>query len=167
MSIVLREARLEDAKAITELVNLAYRVEDFFISGDRTDLAEVEELLAHHSFIVAENAAEIVGCVEVRVEGERGYFGMLSTHPRRQATGIGRALLQAAENFCREAGCVRMDLVVVNLRDELPPFYQRFGYRVVGTEPFPVPEKTKLDCHFIVMSKELTAAVPHSVEAAH
>ena len=50
-----------------------------------------------------------------------------------------------------------MDLEVVNLREELPAFYRKFGYRVTGTHPFPAMERTKLPCHFMVMSKPLVA----------
>ena len=43
----------------------------------------------------------------------------------------------------------------VNLREELPPWYGRLGYRATGTEPFSRHERTTLPCHFIVMSKQL------------
>ena len=48
-----------------------------------------------------------------------------------------------------------MELEVVNLRTELPPFYTRFGYAPSGTRPFPDKEFAKLPCHFIVMTKPL------------
>ena len=48
-----------------------------------------------------------------------------------------------------------MDLEVVNLREELPPFYQRFGFEVSGTAPFPDPHKLRRDAHLVVMSKPL------------
>ena len=40
-------------------------------------------------------------------------------------------------------------------RAELPQFYRRLGYEEVGTEPFPEPERTKIPCQFVVMSKPL------------
>jgi hypothetical protein len=62
-------------------------------------------------------------------------------------------MIAAAEDHCRNAGCREMELEVVNLRTELPPFYRKFGYLETGTRPFPDVEKSKLPCHFIVMSK--------------
>ncbi len=165
MGLSLRLATPADAAAIAEIVNLAYRVEDFFKIGDRTDAAEISELLGHETFIVAEDGDTLVGCIEVNVEGDVGYFGMLSAHPARQGEGIGRTLIGAAERHCLDAGCRTMELVLVNLRTELPPYYERFGYRISGTRPFSMPERSRMECHFIVMSKDLTAAAPQTMEA--
>ncbi len=67
--------------------------------------------------------------------GERSYLGLLSVDPARQKIGLGRRLVAAAEEFAREMGSHHMDLTVVNLRTELPPFYRKLGYVENGTEP--------------------------------
>jgi len=43
--------------------------------------------------------------------------------------------MAAAEEFAREMGSHHMDLTVVNLRTELPPFYRKLGYVEDGTAP--------------------------------
>jgi hypothetical protein len=48
-----------------------------------------------------------------------------------------------------------MDLRIANLLEELSPFYRRLGYVETGTEPFPAEIKSKLPCHFVLMSKPL------------
>jgi hypothetical protein len=63
--------------------------------------------------------------------------------------------MTAAESYCRERGSRFMDIHIVNVRVELPPFYQRRGYVETGTSPFPEDIVTKIPCHFIVMSKAL------------
>ncbi|MEX2081629.1 MAG: hypothetical protein WEC33_08430 [Dehalococcoidia bacterium] len=74
-----RFAETADAAEIVRVVNAAYRVEDFFKIGDRTDEEEVLKIIRKHRFILAEgHGGALAGCVEVRVEGGRGYFGMLS-----------------------------------------------------------------------------------------
>ena len=162
----LRMATAADAAAIATLVNRAYRVEDFFINGDRTTVAEIESLLARDPFLVAADAfGELAGCVHIRLQGERGYFGMLSTHPGIQGAGVGRWLVDQAERYCAAAGCRVMDIHVVDLREELPPWYRRLGYRETGTEPFSDPWKATRPCHFITMSKPL-APVAARVEEA-
>lgn len=155
----VRAAALADAAAIAELVNLAYRVEDFFIDGDRTNTAEIGAMLAKDMFLLAEDEqGRLMGCVYVTIkEGPRGYFGMLSVHPEVQANGLGRELVARAEEYCSARGCDAIDILVVNLREELPPWYERLGYLQTRTEPFPVT--SKIPCHFVVMSKEL--APPH------
>jgi ribosomal protein S18 acetylase RimI-like enzyme len=107
------------------------------------------------SFLVLEENGTVVGSVYVQVHGDTGYFGMLSIDPARQGQGLGSRLIAAAEDHCRDAECRTMELEVVNLRTELPPFYRRFGYAEAGTRPFTEHERTKLPCHFIVMSKAL------------
>ena len=147
-----------DADRLAALISLAYRVEDFFKIGDRTDAAEVRDKMTSGAFILLlddEDRDRIAGSVYVTTHEEVGYFGMLSIDPSRQGRGLGTRLIAEAENYCRRAGCTTMELEVVNLRTELPPYYRRFGYVESGTRPFTESERTSQPCHFIVMSKPL------------
>jgi ribosomal protein S18 acetylase RimI-like enzyme len=63
-------------------------------------------------------------------------------------------LANAAEFQMVCAGCETAQLEVVNLRGELIRYYERLGFAVVGTAPFPKPWKLKRDAHLIVMQKE-------------
>jgi len=159
----LRLAGPGDTAAITAVVNLAYEVEDFFKIGDRTDVAEIEGLLAEAAFIVADfEAGELAGAVYVRSTPPRGYFGMLSVRPALQGTGLGRKLVAAAEEYCVQRGCTEVDLSVVNLRTELPAFYERFGYRRSGTEAWPEDELHRISrpAHFITMTWRIESTAP-------
>lgn len=151
----IRVAAADDAPAIAALVNRAFQVEAFFIEKDRTSAPEVAEMLARGVFLLGEAEGSLVGCVYVEARGARGYFGLLSVEPSRQGEGIGRMLVDAAEEHCRRAGCRAMDIRVVDLRKELPPFYRRLGYEETNREPFPEPGLAKLPCEFVVMSKTL------------
>ncbi len=64
------------------------------------------------------------GVVEVRAEGTTGYFGMLAVDPSVRRAGVGRALVEAAENHCRGAGCTVMTLSTGEDRTELIPYYE-------------------------------------------
>lgn len=153
---MIQTATLDQAEDVARLVSLAYRVEDFFKHGDRTNPQEVREMMARGAFLTLEQpAGTLAGCVYVEVKDGRGYFGMLSVDPARQGEGLGARLIAAAEDYVRAAGGAHMDLYVISLRTELPPFYRRFGYVEQGTLPFDEP--TKLPCHIIVMTKPLTA----------
>lgn len=156
MTYRIRTAQDEDIPAIVELVNLAYRVEDFFINGNRTHEGEVRELLEDDDFLLAEDEqGRLMACVHVATKGEHGYFGMLSVHPEAQGTGLGRQMIAAAEGRARDCGCEAMDITYVNLREELPPFYSKFGYRETGAIPFPHPWKLTQPAHLVTMSKPL------------
>jgi len=152
---MIRSARDPDAGTLVALINRAFLVERFFIDHDRIDLAGAEQFLRKGAFLIAEEDGQPVGCVYVEVRGERGYFGLLSVDPARQGSGLGKGLIAAAEDYCHEAGCVFMDLQIVNLREELPEFYRKLGYEETGTAPFPPDIVTKLPCHFVKMSKLL------------
>jgi ribosomal protein S18 acetylase RimI-like enzyme len=151
-----RVAALEEAPALAALINAAFEVERFFVEGDRTSAAEVGALMAKGAFLVAEAEGALSACVYVETRGRRGYFGLLAVDPRRRGSGLGRALVAAAEDHLRVRGCEAADIHVVNLRTELPPFYRRLGYAETGTVPFPEGRATQ-PCHFIRMSKPLAA----------
>lgn len=153
----LRPAGPADAGAVTALINAAYQVERFFIDGDRTSEDEVRQYMAKGTFLVAEQDAVPVGCVYTERRGDHGYFGLLAVDPAHHGQGLGRSLIEGAEELFRRAGCRTVDIQVVDLRVELPPFYRRLGYVETGTAPFTDPEKATRPCHFILMSKELTA----------
>jgi ribosomal protein S18 acetylase RimI-like enzyme len=158
VSRTIRPAATSEAQIIAALVNEAYRVEDFFKVGDRTDAGEIEALLRRDTFLVAgQPGGPIAGCVYVAIKEGHGYFGMLSVVPAHQGNGLGRRLVDAAERYCAERGCAEMDLWVVNLREELPPWYRKLGYTETGRAPWPEEALHELSrpSHFISMSKTL------------
>lgn len=150
-----RTAQIEDAENIARLVNIAFRPERFFIDGDRTNPEKVRALMQKGKFLLTEEAGTLTGCVYVELRDERGYFGLLAVQPKRQRAGLGSALIAAAEEYCRAAGCRFMDLTIVNLRIELPAFYHRHGYIESGTLPFPADQAPNQPCHLVKMSKPL------------
>jgi GNAT superfamily N-acetyltransferase len=150
-----RTAQLEDAENIARLVNAAFRPERFFIDADRTNPGKVRALMQKGKFLLTEDAGALVGCVYVELREERGYFGLLAVDPASQRSGLGSRLVAAAEEYCRAAGCGFMDLTIVNLRIDLPPFYRRLGYVESGTLPFPPDQHPNQPCHLVRMSKAL------------
>jgi GNAT superfamily N-acetyltransferase len=149
--VEIRRAGTEDAETLVRIINLAFQVEKFFITGDRIDLAGVRDFLAKGEFLMAGAEA----CVYIEARGDRCYLGLLSVDPALQGTGMGRRLMQAAEERARQIGCRAMDLRVVNLRAELPAFYRRLGYRENGTSEFPPEVPVLRPCHFVHMAKVL------------
>jgi len=91
------------------------------------------------------------------VRGERGYMGMLTVDPARQRLGLGTRIMEAAEEHLRSHGCVAVDILVLNLRSELPPIYRRHGFVETGTQQHGLHRTLKpgMECHFIIMSKDL------------
>lgn len=155
----IRLATRSDIPGLACVINAAYRVEEFFLNAPRTTEPELVAKLEApgHVFLVIDGVKDgaLAGAVHVELRGKRGYFGLLSVDPTRQGEGLARVLVEAAEAHCRAAGCVALDIDVVNLRTELPAFYAKFGLLPVGTAPFPAHEKLRQPVHLIVMSKPL------------
>ena len=157
-NVHIRRAIRDDIPAIVSLVNLAFRVESFFLEGDRTSLENALEVFSRGEVFLAEDAeGHLAGCVYFEKRGERAYFGMLSVDPALKGTGVGRRLIETVEEHARNQDCVAMDITVVNLRTELPPYYRRFGYEISGELPPPEPmrARSKAPCHLVRMSKSL------------
>ena len=152
--MLARRATALDLETLLHLINEAYLVERFFVDGDRIAPDGLTRLMGKGTFLLGEDDARVRACVYVELRGERGYFGLLSVDPGSQRGGWGRRMIAAAEAYCRDAGCVALDINVVNLRSELPPFYKRLGYVETGSAPFTDPRATR-PCHMIVMSKDL------------
>jgi GNAT superfamily N-acetyltransferase len=153
-----RHAGRADVEALATLINTVFRVELPFIAGDRTNPDDVREYMKKGKFILAEDSAGLAGCVYVELRGDRGYLGLLGVEPRRQGNGLGRKLMDAAEEFFRDAGCVAVDLRIISARTPLPAFYRHLGYTVTGTAPFPHDVPAKVPCHYILMSKSIAQA---------
>ena len=154
-AVRIRPAVLEDVEPLAALINAAFRVEQPFIDGDRINPDGVRAYMQKGKFLFAEDSAGLAGCVYVELRGDRGYLGLLGVDPPRQGTGLGRKLMDAAENYFREAGCRAIDLRIVSARAPLPAFYRHLGYAETGTAPFAPDVPVKVPCHYILMSKSL------------
>jgi len=153
----IRVATVDEADQIARIVNAAFEIErPFRLGNERTSAENVRKLILEGStFFVAEDAGRIVGAVFIRITGHTGYFGMLSVDPAQQRSGIGRALREYAEEFCKQHGCLEMTLTTGDFRTELLPYYSRAGYRIVSTEPGPVEWSMRKDFRIVHMTKPL------------
>jgi GNAT superfamily N-acetyltransferase len=155
----VRRAAGADAESLARLINRAYQVESFFVEGRRIEADEVARLAGSGHFLVLDRAGGgIAAAVYLRFDGPCGFLGLLSVDPALQGLGLGRRLVGVAEAMCVAMGCTALGLEVVNLREELPPWYRRLGYREVGTAPFETARRAATRaCHFIRMEKALAA----------
>lgn len=83
-------------------------------------------------FLVAEADGLIVGAVMAGYEGHRGWINYLVVDPARQRNGLGRKLMDAAEQRLRAAGCPKINLQVRPENHAAIAFYERIGFRVEG-----------------------------------
>ena len=167
-------ARAADLAAIHMLVESAFRGDSArlgwsheadLLAGQRTDMAELEEIFAdpRQRLLVARDGQDIAGCVTIADKGDgRAYLGMLTVDPHRQAAGLGKQLMAAAEQRAvEEFGARRMELTIIPHRAELTAWYERRGYSLTGEDrPFPADDPRfglprRDDLIFSVMEKRL------------
>ncbi|MCZ8130153.1 MAG: GNAT family N-acetyltransferase [Steroidobacteraceae bacterium] len=175
VGLAFAPATANDAEAVAALVNSAYRgdssragwtTEADLLGGQRTDADAIRDLVAKPGqvLLLAREAGELVGSVHLeRKAGGDGpgcYLGMLTVRPTRQAGGLGRALLAAAEAHARDAlGARYVEMTVIDVRTELIAWYERRGYRRTGEQrPFPYGDARfglpkRPDLRFVVLEK--------------
>ena len=81
-------------------------------------------------FLVACSNGQILATVMAGYDGHRGWINYLAVHPNYQRTGIGRAIMDEAENRLRAAGCPKINLQVRNTNTKVIEFYKKIGFKV-------------------------------------
>jgi GNAT superfamily N-acetyltransferase len=134
-NIIIRQMLLEDAAAVADLTSqLGYPASESDIRRryDRINRSEARLLVAQH-------ANAIVGWIHVQVtyllesDPRAEIWGLVVTEPARGA-GVGRRLVEAAEQWAAMMG---MNVVVLRsnrLRVEAQGFYEHLGYEVIKTQ---------------------------------
>ncbi len=92
--------------------------------------ADIALVLAspHATLFGAHDGAGLTGTVMAGVDGHRGWVYYLAVVARARGAGLGRALMQAAEAWCRDRGVARLNLMVRADNAAAAGFYDRLGY---------------------------------------
>jgi ribosomal protein S18 acetylase RimI-like enzyme len=168
-----------DGEALAALVNAAYRGVDgvggwtheiAMLEGPRTTPAAITDdlVLGDTTILGLREGGELLACVRLeRVPGQSGepacLIGMLAVHPGLQDRGLGRLMLDRAEQEALGQGLGLARMSVVSVRDSLIAWYERRRYRRTGeTEPFPYEDDRfgtplRPDLAFIMLEKKLRA----------
>jgi len=148
-------AQPKDISALVSLMDNAYRGEgskqgwtseaDLFIGNKRTDEETITKLINKPGAIFLKYTNEegiIEGCVFLHKKESRLYLGMFSVSPSVQGKGIGKRLLNAADDYAKEEHCSLIYMTVITIREDLIAWYEKNGYQRTGKVlPFPVDER--------------------------
>lgn len=147
-------ATLTDVPELVYLINSAYRGESSkkgwtteanLIGGQRIDAEDLTGQMDDKNSIILKNTTEdghITGCVYLQIRGDKLYLGMLTVSPTLQAGGLGRKLLEAAEDYARSINFHTIAMTVITTRTELLEWYERRGYAKTGEViPLNIPER--------------------------
>ena len=78
--------------------------------------------------LVAVDHGGVVGTVMAGYDGHRGWINYLAVDPPLRRRGIGTALMAAAEEALRRAGCPKINLQVRASNAAVIAFYERMGF---------------------------------------
>ena len=147
---MISAATIQDIPELNVLINSAYRgesskkgwtTEEHLLDGIRTDEENLSELLQKENVTILKYTAnnKIIGSVYLEKQDKKLYLGMLTVSPELQGCGVGKKLMQAAEDFARNAQLDKISMTVISVRKELIAYYERRGYKNTGeTKPFPM-----------------------------
>ncbi len=148
----MRPAGPDDLARVEALVNRAYRGptarrgwthEADMLEGMRVEPGDLTRALGSSTTTTVllgfNDERALIGCVMAALEdGGVVEIGMLSVEPALQAKGVGRALLEGAEQAGAAMGAATARLHVIAQRTELVAWYLRRGYHHTGGRaPFP------------------------------
>jgi ribosomal protein S18 acetylase RimI-like enzyme len=169
-SLSITPATAADAPALKDLLEAAYRGDSArqgwnheadILDDERITREELDHLLGDPAVTILtgrDGDGGLVACVAVTVKSPAlAYLGMLCVSPELQSSGLGRKLLDAAEDHAQVLGIAAMEMTVIAGRDSLIAWYERRGYAFTGERrPFPVLRDPPIT--FVVLEKRLGPA---------
>ena len=84
---------------------------------------------ANTMVLVGRDGNAIVATLMVGHDGHRGWVYYVATDPGHSGKGHGRALMHAAEDWLRQTGIEKLQLMVRPDNSKVQAFYQSIGYR--------------------------------------
>ena len=136
-SIRFRPAERADAAKIRDIVRAAYAKWVPMIGREPLPMrADYEKAVVEHPFDLAVEGGRIVGMIETIFADDHLWIENVCVAPQAQGRGIGRLLLERAEETAREAGRRELRLLTNGAFEANVSLYKRHGYEIDREEPF-------------------------------
>ncbi len=110
------------------------RIEKASFTAPWSENAFLSELLEndHAFYLVARVGEQAVGYVGIWLIAGEGHITNIAVHPDFRRQGLGRRLMMAIEQLCRERRVLRMTLEVRRSNDVAQALYRQLGYVGAG-----------------------------------
>jgi ribosomal protein S18 acetylase RimI-like enzyme len=127
--VSLRPATPADVPRLTELVRAAYEHYVERLGGPPRPMTDdYADVVRNAQVTVATREGEIAGLIVLRVTTEGFLVDNVAVDPSHQGVGVGRALLEHAEDAARRAGYGSVYLYTHERMTENLALYSRIGY---------------------------------------
>ena len=80
-------------------------------------------------FFVAEADGVVFGTAMAGYDGHRGWLYAIAVHPHHRNRGLGRDLVNHAEQALAKLGCLKVNLQIVASNQATTKFYEKLGYQ--------------------------------------
>jgi ribosomal protein S18 acetylase RimI-like enzyme len=128
MSLSLRSAVAEDEQAVVALWRACDLVASY--NDPVADFRFAKSSPCSDVLVGVDDAGDVVGSVMVGHDGHRGWLYYVAASPVLRGTGVGRRIVQAAEDWLRERGVLKAQLLVRETNTKVVSFYERLGFEV-------------------------------------
>lgn len=126
--LTVRSAVADDEQAVIAL----WRACDLVVpyNDPSADFRFAKAGPASDVLVAVDDAGTVVGSVMVGHDGHRGWLYYVSAQPGSQGQGIGRRVVEAAEDWLRQRGVVKVQLMVRETNTKVVSFYEHLGFEV-------------------------------------
>ena len=174
MALSTQIATDQDVPFLSEFINSAYRgdtsrlgwtTEADLLDGQRTDVQSLKDLISNtnQKLLLFREQDVMVGTVFLQRREHCAHLGMLTIRPDLQSRGLGKSILQIAEDWIQTHWKLNhIEMRVIQKREELIAWYERRGYKTTDRrEAFPIHDPKfgipkVLDLEFVVLEKKLS-----------
>lgn len=126
MPITVRDAVLEDEAYAVSLWRACDLVASYNDPGSDFRFAIAG---ANSAVLIAEEVGGgVCGSVMVGHDGHRGWLYYVASAPGNRGQGVGRAMVQAGEQWLRDRTVSKVQLMIRGANAAIVPFYEHLGY---------------------------------------
>lgn len=128
MSLKIRNARPEDETAVVALWQSCGLVASY--NDPAADFRFALAGACSDVLVGEDESGQITGSVMIGHDGHRGWLYYVASDPGSRGSGIGKQMVQAAEDWLRTRGIVKAQLLVRETNTQVVAFYERLGFEV-------------------------------------
>jgi ribosomal protein S18 acetylase RimI-like enzyme len=123
----IRSYRIEDQAAVVALWKSCN-----LVVAQNDPVKDIQRKLAVNPewFLIGEIEQNVVASCMAGYEGHRGWINYLAVSPGFRRQGIGKKMMQAAENMLKSVGCPKINLQVRSTNQPVIAFYRSIGFQV-------------------------------------
>lgn len=129
VTLTIRNATAADAPRVAALWRAANLVTSYNDPSKDFDFARAKD---NSDVLVGLDAQQtIVGSVMVGHDGHRGWIYYVAADPEHRNQGIGRLMVEAAEEWLKAKGVVKVMLLVRETNTQVVDFYKHLGFEAI------------------------------------